>query len=127
MLKIMVDFKYQVSNFYFKYTIAFSLFYNALFCVASCGLLNILNNLNNFKNIWKSIRSLIVIKLLSASNTHMLTHKGTAVTNPLHIANSFNDYFILITEKSVSIKVNIKFLNKSFPDFLHHPNEELSK
>ena len=78
-------------------------------------------NLNNLKNIWKGIRTLIAIKHSSASNIHMLTHKGTIVTDPLDTANIFNDYFSLIAEKA---KANIKFSNKSFQDFLHHPNEE---
>ena len=51
----------------------------------------------------------------------MLTHKGATVTDPLRIANIFNDYFRSIAEKT---KANIKFSNKSFQDFLHHPNEE---
>ena len=51
----------------------------------------------------------------------MLTHKGAAVTDPLHIANIFIEYLNSIAEKT---KVNIKFSNKSFQDFLHHPNEE---
>ena len=80
------------------------------------------NNLNNLKNIWKGIRSLIAIKHSSASNIHMLTHKGATVTDPLCIANIFNDYFSSITEKA---KANIKFSNKSLQDFLHHPNEKL--
>ena len=40
----------------------------------------------------------------------MLTRKGATVTNPLHIANIFNDYFSSVKEKT---KVNIKFSNKS--------------
>ena len=35
--------------------------------------------------------------------------------------NIFNDYFSSIGEKT---KANIKFSNKSFHDFVHHPNEE---
>ena len=57
------------------------------------------SNLNNLKNIWKGIRSLIAIKHSSVSNIHMLKHKGAIVTDPLHIANIFNDYFSSITEK----------------------------
>ena len=79
------------------------------------------NNLNNLKNIWKGIRNLIAIKHSSASNAHMLTHKGATVTDPLRIANIFNDYFSSIAKKT---KTNIKFSNKSFQDFLHRPNEE---
>ena len=79
------------------------------------------NNLNNLKNIWKYIRSLIAVKHSSASNIDILKHKGAAVTDPLSIVNIFNDYFNSIAEKT---KANIKFLNKSFQDFLHHPHEE---
>ena len=35
--------------------------------------------------------------------------------------NIFNGYFSSIAEKT---KVNFKFSNKQFGDFLHHPNEE---
>ena len=69
------------------------------------------NNLTNLKYIWKGIRRLIAIKHSSASNVHMLTHKGATVTDPLHIANNFSDYFSSIAEKT---KANIKFSNKSF-------------
>ena len=51
----------------------------------------------------------------------MLTHKRATVTDPLCIANIFNDYFSSTAEKT---KANIKCSNKSFQDFLHHPNEE---
>ena len=66
------------------------------------------NNLNNFKNIWKGIGILIAIKHSSASNIHMLTHKGTAVTDPLCLATTFNDHFSSIAEKT---KAKIKFSN----------------
>ena len=56
-----------------------------------------------------------------ASKIQMLTHKGATVTDSLHIANIFNDYFSSIAEKT---KANIKFSNKSFQDFLHHPNAD---
>ena len=78
-------------------------------------------NLHNLKNIWKGIRSLIAVKHSSTSNMHMLTHKGAAATDPMRIANIFHDYFSSVAEKA---KANIKFSNKSFQDFLHHPNEE---
>ena len=49
----------------------------------------------------------------------MLRHKGATATDSLHIANIFNDYLSSIAEKT---KANITFSNKSFQDFLHHPN-----
>ena len=52
----------------------------------------------------------------------MLTHKGATVTDPLRIANIFNNYFKSIAEKTTA---NVKYSNKSFQDFRHHPNEEL--
>ena len=79
------------------------------------------NNLNNLKNIWKGIRSLIAIKHSPTSNMHMLTHKGATVTDSSHIVNIFNDYFSSIAEKT---KANVKFSNKSFQDFSHHPNAD---
>ena len=51
----------------------------------------------------------------------MLTHKNVTATDPLHIANIFNDYF---NSATVKYQINIKFLNKSFQNFLHHPDEE---
>ena len=42
---------------------------------------------------------------------HMLRHKGATATDPLHIANIFNDYLSSIAEKT---KANITFSNKSF-------------
>ena len=57
------------------------------------------NNLNNLKNIWKGIRSLIAIKHSPASNIHMLTHKGATVTDPLHIANIFNTILVQLQKK----------------------------
>ena len=65
--------------------------------------------------------TLKAIKHSSASNIHMLTRKGVTVTDLLRIANISNDYLSSITEKT---KANTKFSNKSFQDFLHHPNEE---
>ena len=79
------------------------------------------NNLSKLKNIWKDRRSLIAIKHSSVSNIHILTHKSATVTDPLHIADIFNDYFSSIAEKT---KARIKFSNKSFQDFLYHTNEE---
>ena len=57
------------------------------------------NDLNNLKNIWQSIRSLIAIKHSSASNICLLTHKGATVTDPLHISTIWNDNFSSVTEK----------------------------
>ena len=44
--------------------------------------------------------SVNIRRMTSATNIHMLTHKGETVTDPLHIANIFHDYFSSITEKN---------------------------
>ena len=72
------------------------------------------NNLNNLRNVWKCMRSLIAVKHSSASNVHMLTHEGAAATVPLPIANIINDYFSSITEKT---KANINFRINHFKIF----------
>ena len=66
------------------------------------------NNSNNFKNIWKGIGILIATKHSFASNIHMLTRKGAAVTDPLCLAATFNDHFSSIAEKT---KSKVKFSN----------------
>ena len=48
-------------------------------------------------------------------------HNYLLIYLTLRIASIFNDYFSSIAEKT---KGNIKFSNKSFQDFLHHPSEE---
>ena len=63
-----------------------------------------------------SYQTFICIKY-TYTNTQFAT-----VTDQLHIANIFKHFcFSSIAEKT---KANIKFLNKSFQDFLHYPNEE---
>ena len=61
-------------------------------------------------------------KFISIKYAYANTQRCNSNWSILHIANIFNYYFSSITEK---IKANIKFSNKSFQDFLHHPNEEL--
>ena len=72
------------------------------------------NKLNNLKNIRKDIRSLTAVEDSSASNIHMLTHKGATVTDPLRIVNIFNDYLSSTAKKT---KANIKFSNNHFKIF----------
>ena len=52
---------------------------------------------------------MIAIKNSFASNIHMLTDKVATVTDPMNVANIFNDSFSSIAENT---KANIKFSNK---------------
>ena len=64
------------------------------------------NNLNNLKNIWKGIRSMIAIKRLSASNKQIITHKGATVADLLLLIS-----LMAILAQSQA-KANIKLSNK---------------
>ena len=72
------------------------------------------NNLNNLKNIWKGIRSLIAIKHSSSSNIHMLTHKGATVTDPLHIANIL---MTILIQSQKTLKPILNFRTNHFKIF----------
>ena len=63
---------------------------------------------------------LIIAKHLN-SPPNLLTHNSETITDPKNIANIFNDYFSTIAGKT---KTKIKFSNKSFTDFLHHPIDD---
>ena len=67
---------------------------------------------------WKGIRHLISLKQSPKSNIHLLSHNSETITDPKNIANLFNYYFSTIAKKT---NAKIKFSNKSFTDFLHHP------
>ena len=53
---------------------------------------------------------MIAIKNSFASNIHMLTDKVATATDPMNIANIFNNSFSSITKENT--KANIKFSNK---------------
>ena len=57
------------------------------------------NNLNNIRNIWKGIRSLIAIKHSSESNIHLVKPKVAIVTVSLHVANIFMTILVQLQKK----------------------------
>ena len=65
-------------------------------------------NWNSIKNTWKVIKSILIIKNISAVD-------GTTISNPMVISNIFNNYFSSIASKT---KLNISFSHKYFSDFL---------
>ena len=76
--------------------------------------------MNNIKISWKGIRNLISWKQPASPYIHLLSQDNETVSSPTKIAYIFNDYFSTIAEKT---KAKFRFSNKSFDEFLQHPNE----
>ena len=72
-------------------------------------------NWNNIKNTSKGIKSILNIKPDPSHIPKILTANDGTITNPVEIANVFNNYFSSITSQT---KVNIKHSHKHFSDFL---------
>ena len=72
-------------------------------------------NWNNLKNTWKKIKSILSIKPNPSDIPKILNTNDSTITNPVEIANVFNNYFSCITSQT---KVNIKYSHKHFSDFL---------
>ena len=71
--------------------------------------------MNNIKNTWKGIKSIITIKNLSSDIPKSLFCNGSTITNKVEISNIFNNYFATIAEKT---KENINPSHKHFSEFL---------
>ena len=75
--------------------------------------------MNNIKNTWKGIESLIFLKTKAPSVPTVLSlQNGDTITNFYDIANTFNNYYASIAE---TVKRFIKYSHKHFSDYL--PNE----
>ena len=72
-------------------------------------------NWNNIKNTWKEIRSILNIKPNPSDIPKILNTNDSNITNPVEIANVFNNYFSSIASQT---KVNIKHSNKRCSGFL---------
>ena len=79
-------------------------------------MINILKEIENIKNTWKGIKSLISLKtVVSDVPTLLPLDNGDTITNPYDIANTFNNYFASIAETT---KKSIKYTHKHFSDSL---------
>ena len=72
-------------------------------------------NWNNLKNTWKKIKSILSIKPNPSDIPKILNTNDSTITNPVEIANVFNNYFSSIASQA---KLNIKYSHKHFSDFL---------
>ena len=71
--------------------------------------------MNNIKNTWKGIKSIITINNLSSDTPKSLSCNGATITNKVEILNIFNNYFATIAKKT---KENINPSHKHFSYFL---------
>ena len=61
-----------------------------------------------------------ILETSASPYIHLLSQDNETVSNPKKIVNIFNDYFSTIAEKT---KAKVRFSNKSFDEFLQHPNK----
>ena len=54
--------------------------------------------MNNIKNTWKGIKSIITIKNTSSDFRKCLSSSGSTFTDQVEISNIFNNYFASIAE-----------------------------
>ena len=71
-------------------------------------------NVNNIKNTWKGIKSIITIKNLSSHIPKSFSSNGSTIINQAEISNVFNNYFAAIAGKT---KESINSSHKDFSDF----------
>ena len=75
------------------------------------------SNLNNSKNTWKGIKSIITKKNVISTVRWTISHGENAITNPCEIANVFNNYFASVADTA---KLNINYSHKHFSEYLKH-------
>ena len=71
--------------------------------------------MNNIKNTWNGIKSIITVKNLYYDIPKSLSYNGSTITNKVETSNIFNNYFVTIAEKT---KENIHPSHIHFSDFL---------
>ena len=73
--------------------------------------------MNNSKNTWKGIKSIITMKNVISTVPRTLSHGENTTTNSCEIANVFNNYFASVAETA---KQNINYSHKHFSEYLKH-------
>ena len=76
-------------------------------------------NIENLKNTWKEIKSIISLKNSASSSPNVINFNNELTSDPLKIANVFNNYFSSIGEKTQS---KTRFSNKNYTNYLHGEN-----
>ena len=76
-------------------------------------------NIKNLKNTWKEIKSIKSLKNSASSSPNLINFNNELTSDPLKIANVFNNYFSSIGEKTQS---KTRFSNKNYTNYLHGEN-----
>ena len=76
-------------------------------------------NIKNLKNTWKEIKSIISLKNSASSSPNLINFNNELTSDPLKIANVFNNYFSSVGEKTQS---KTRFSNKNYTNYLHGEN-----
>ena len=75
--------------------------------------------MNNIKNTWKRVESIITNKNRSSDISKSLSSSGSTITSQVEISNIFDNYFTTIAEKEEIIKPS----HKHFSDFLKNRHQ----
>ena len=73
-------------------------------------------NFKNLKNTWKGIKSIRSLKNSASSSPNVVNFNKELTSDPLKIANVFNNYFNSVGEKTQS---KTRFSNTNCTDYLH--------
>ena len=76
---------------------------------------------SNMKKMWSGIRSIIKMNKKAGSGISHLTHNGKEISDPMKLANIFNNYFVNVAEK---IDEKIPRTRKSLSDYLTSINDK---
>ena len=75
------------------------------------------NNWNNIKNTWEGIKTIILIKNITATVPHSIEFNNKTITDPTAMSNVFNNSFTSIAKK---INSNTKFSPKHYTGYLSY-------
>ena len=79
------------------------------------------DNINNMKNTWKGIRSIISLQKTTNDSPTIISLEGHTVTDPRTIANTFNSFFCSV---AAEVQSEVPFSYESFTEYLPPPNQE---
>ena len=79
------------------------------------------DNINNMKNTWEGIRSIISLQKTTNDSSTIISLKGHTVTDPRTIANTFNSFFCSVVAE---VQSEVPFSYKRFSEYLPPPNQD---
>ena len=79
------------------------------------------DNINNMKNTWKGIRSIISLQKTSNDSPKIISLEDHTVTDPRTIANTFNNFFCSV---ATGVQSEVPFSYKTFFEYLPPPNQD---